>query len=114
MRKIGTARTLTAIATAAAIAAATAALPPRAEAYRGWGGVAAGVAAGAIIGGALASRGYYGYGPYYGYAPYYYAPPPVVYEEPPVYVAPHPYYNGYSGQTHGGYYYGPQNCWPCY
>jgi hypothetical protein len=42
---------------------------------RGWGGVGAGLIAGAIIGGALASP-YYGYGPY----PYYYAPPP-----PPVY-----------------------------
>jgi BA14K-like protein len=42
----------------------------------GWGGVAAGFAAGAIIGGALAAPYYYGPGPYY------YAPPP---PPPPVY-----------------------------
>jgi hypothetical protein len=59
---------------------------------RGWGGVAAGFVAGAIIGGALASP-YYGYGPYYP-APYpYYAPPPgpVYYGAPgPAYGAPPP------------------------
>jgi hypothetical protein len=52
----------------------------------GWGGVGAGIVAGAIIGGAIASSPYYGYGPY----PYYYAPPPpVVYGPPPAaYGAP--------------------------
>jgi hypothetical protein len=45
----------------------------------GWGGVGAGLVAGAIIGGAIASSPYYGYGPY----PYYYGPPPVVYGPPP-------------------------------
>src|SRR5215475_4133121 len=44
----------------------------------GWGGVGAGLVAGAIIGGAIASSPYYGYGPY----PYY-GPPPVVYGPPP-------------------------------
>jgi len=48
----------------------------------GWGGVGAGLVAGAIIGGAIASAPYYGYGPYY-------APPPVVYGPPAaVYGAP--------------------------
>jgi hypothetical protein len=66
---------------------------------RGWGGVGAGLVAGAIIGGALASP-YYGYGP----APYYYAPPPppvyygapaAVYGAPPaVYGAPPAVYGG--------------------
>jgi hypothetical protein len=45
----------------------------------GWGGVGAGIVAGAIIGGAIASSPYYGYGPY----PYYAPPPPVVYGPPP-------------------------------
>jgi BA14K-like protein len=55
----------------------------------GWGGVGAGFVAGAIIGGALASPYYYGYGPYYP-RPYYVAPPPPVYyvPPPPVYGAP--------------------------
>ena len=50
----------------------------------GWGGIGAGIAAGAIIGGALASPYYYGGGPYgyYGPGPYYapgpYAYPPAV------------------------------------
>jgi len=48
---------------------------------RGWGW--GGFAAGAIIGGALASRpyysGYYGYGPTYYYEPYYAPPPPPAY-----------------------------------
>ena len=56
----------------------------------GWGGVAAGFVAGAIIGGALAAP-YYGYGPYYYPAPYpYYAPPP----GPVYYGAPGPVYGG--------------------
>lgn len=50
----------------------------------GWGAGAAGFAAGAIIGGALASPYYYGGGPYGyygpGYAPGYAYPPAVVYE----------------------------------
>jgi hypothetical protein len=48
----------------------------------GWGGVGAGIVAGAIIGGAIASSPYYGYGPY----PYYYAPPPPVVYGPPAAV----------------------------
>ena len=113
---------LTALAVAAAIAVAAVALPQPAEARGGRvaGAIIGGLAAGAIIGGLAAQGyypGYYGYygGPYYA-APYYYGPPVVVYEAPPVYVAPRPYYRGgYSGQTHGGYYYGPvDQCWPCY
>jgi hypothetical protein len=57
----------------------------------GWGGVGAGFVAGAIIGGALASPYYYGYGPYYP-APYYVAPPAPAYygygPPAPVYGAP--------------------------
>jgi hypothetical protein len=55
----------------------------------GWGGVGAGLVAGAIIGGALSSP-YYGYGYGYGPGPYYYAPPPPppVYYGAPAYGAP--------------------------
>ena len=65
--------------------------------YRGWGyrGLGYGVAAGAIVGGAIASRGYYGgYGGYYGgYPAYSYAAVP---------------YYGYGG----GYGYGNAYCPP--
>jgi BA14K-like protein len=49
----------------------------------GWGGVGAGLAAGAIIGGVLAAPYYYGGGPYYAYGggPYY-APAPGYYAQP--------------------------------
>ena len=59
---------------------------------RGWGGVGAGLVAGAIIGGALAAPYYGGYG--YGYpAPYYAPPPPAYYGPPPaVYGGPAPGY----------------------
>lgn len=40
--------------------------------HGGWGAPLAGFAAGAIIGGALASGSYYGPGYYYGPGPYYY------------------------------------------
>src|SRR5260370_6105647 len=57
--------------------------------FRRWGwGVGAGVAAGLIVGGAIAASQYPYYG--YGYGPYpygYYAPGPV-YAAPPVYGAP--------------------------
>jgi len=61
-------KTLTALAAVAAIGAATLAAPQQAEArfFRG-APFFGGLAAGAIIGGALAAPYYgYGYGPYYG------------------------------------------------
>jgi hypothetical protein len=70
-------KTLAALATAATVAVAAIAMPTAAEARWGWGGgwrgpgpFFGGLAAGAIIAGALAPRYYggYGYGPgYYGY-----------------------------------------------
>lgn len=62
--------------------------------FRRWGwGVGAGLVAGAIIGGALASPYYYGPGPYYAApGPYYYAPPP----PPPV------YYGAPAAPVYGG------------
>ena len=74
-------KTLTALAAAATIVVAAVATPTTADARRGWWGLAivGGFAAGAIIGGALASRPYYA--PSYGPGPvYYYAPGPVQYE----------------------------------
>jgi hypothetical protein len=70
------AKTFTALAAVAAIAAATMALPTTADARNG-GAIAAGVigglAAGALIGSAAANNGYYGYGPGYNAAgPAYY------------------------------------------
>jgi len=83
-------KTLTTLTAAATIAAALLAAPTDASAQRrGWGpavglGILGGVAAGAIIGGAIANSGPgYGYGPAYvvqpGYVPYqgYYEGPPV-------------------------------------
>jgi len=68
-------KTLTALAAAAAMALVSVATPTDAMAQRRGGAVAAGVigglAAGAIIGSALAPRPYY-----YGPAPVYVAPPP--------------------------------------
>jgi hypothetical protein len=93
-------KTLTTIAVAATIAVATVATPTTADARWGWRGGAfiGGLAAAAIIGGAL-SRPYYGYGYGYGYSPYSYsyypaysyAPAPVYY-----YAAPGPYYGGWG------------------
>ncbi len=79
MRGDAMTRTWTALAAAGAIAAAAIAAPTTAEARGwGWGGGAffGGLAAGAIVGGALAAPYYYGGGPYYyGGGPYYaYAP----------------------------------------
>jgi hypothetical protein len=82
-------KSLPALAAAAVIAATTVALPTSADAqWRrgwGWGGGAflGGLAAGAIIGGALASP-YYGYPYGYGYYP--------------------AYYGGYYPYSYGGYY----------
>jgi hypothetical protein len=68
-------RFLTAAVAAATLAAALA-MPTEASAQRRWIGPAIGAfAAGAIVGGALASRPYY-------YPPAYYAPGPVYYYEP--------------------------------
>ncbi len=70
--------------------------------WRAAAGVIGGLAAGAIIGSAVANNGYY-YGPgpygYYGAGPYAYAPGPV-------YVRPR-YYGGYYDG-------GAAPCWPCY
>lgn len=70
------------------------AVPERVESVQwrggwGWGGVAAGFIAGAVVGSALTAPYYYGYGPYYP-GPYYVAPPGPVYYGPPapVYGAP--------------------------
>ena len=74
----------------------SAAAPATTEIYwrRGWGpGIGFGLATGALIGAAVASRpyGYYGYGPGYGY---YDAP---VYAEPYAYAPVYPgYYGGYG------------------
>jgi hypothetical protein len=70
-------KTVTALAAAAAFGLATVAAPGNAEARGGWwipGAIIGGIAAGAIISGALAPR-YYGPGPYYyGPGPAYYGP----------------------------------------
>ncbi len=65
-------KTVTAFVAAASIAAAAVATSSTAEARYGWGwgpAVVGGLAAGAIIGGALAARPYYYPYGYYGYAP---------------------------------------------
>ncbi len=60
--------------------------------YGGWGGVGVGIAAGALIGGAIASSPYYGYNNGY-YAPSYYSSyAPAYYDDE---YAP-AYYGGYS------------------
>jgi hypothetical protein len=73
---------------------------------RGWG-IAGGIAAGALIGSAIAARPYYygpaypAYGAYYG-APRYYYGPPVVYA--PVAAVPYGYGYGYGYYGyHNGY-----------
>jgi hypothetical protein len=72
--------------------------------HRGWGGVGLGLAAGAIVGGALTAPYYGGYGYYddgydYGYSPAYYSD----------YYAPtyYGYGGGYGRSIYGGY-------WPGY
>ena len=66
-------KTITGLATAVAVAIVVVANPSPSEARwrgHGWGpGIVGGLAAGAIIGGALAPRYYYGPGPYYAYGP---------------------------------------------
>ena len=103
-------KTLTALVTAATVAAAAIGTPTTADARNGWiaGGVIGGLAAGAIIGGALAAPYYYGGGPYYsgyGGGPYYYGGGPYVYGGGPYAygdgayyaAAPYPAYgNGYG------------------
>lgn len=75
-------KTLTALAAAATIAVVAVAAPSDAFAQRRGGAVAAGIigglAAGAIIGSAIAPRPYYYYepAPVYGPPPGYYGPPP--------------------------------------
>src|SRR5258706_12836855 len=82
-------KTLTALAAAGTIALATVATPTTADARWGWWGPAIGAfAAGAIIGGALASPYSYGY-----YGGYY-----------PAYSYPYGYYPAYSyGPAYYGY-----------
>jgi hypothetical protein len=81
-------KTLTALAAAGTLAVATVATPTTADARWGWWGPAIGAfAAGAIIGGALASP--YAYGSYYPSYSYY----------------PYGYYPAYS-YSHGPAYYG--------
>jgi hypothetical protein len=66
-------KSLTALVTAATIAVAAVAAPSAAEARWGWGGPGfflGGLAAGALVGAALAPH-YYGYPGYYGYPAYY-------------------------------------------
>ena len=83
--------------------------PATTEIYwrRGFGGygpgIAFGLAAGALVGAAVASRPYYGYGPGYGYAPGYVYDAPV-YAEPYAYAPVYPGY--YGGYGYGGYGYG--------
>jgi hypothetical protein len=74
-------RTLTALATAATVAAAAITMPTAADARGGriGLGILGGLAAGAIVGGALAAPYYYGGGPYYGYGGPYYAAGPYPY-----------------------------------
>jgi hypothetical protein len=78
-------RTLTALATAATVAAAAVTMPTTADARGGriGLGILGGLAAGAVVGGALAAPYnygggpyYYGGGPYYGYGGPYYASAP--------------------------------------
>ena len=85
-----------AIAAAATIALGTIAVPTEAQAHRRGGAVAAGIigglAAGALIGSAVAAPRYYG-GPYY-YAPAY-APAPAYYG-PPCYWRRERFWDGYG------------------
>jgi hypothetical protein len=86
MRKI-----LTATAAAATLALATVAAPQHAEARNGRNAaIIGGIAAGALLGAAIANSGGY----YYGHGPYYYAPGPVYYG-PRCYWSRQRYWNGY-------------------
>ena len=73
---------LIALAGAAALAVSLLVSPTPAAAGSKAGYVIGGIAAGALIGGAIANANR----PYY--APGYYAPPPAYYAPPPAYVAP--------------------------
>jgi hypothetical protein len=92
-------KTLTALAAVVTLTVAAVAAPQSAEA-RGWrghgghgryiaGGVIGGLAAGALIGAAVAN------GPYYGYGPGYYAPGPAYYG-PPCYWTHQRVWDGYG------------------
>jgi hypothetical protein len=69
-------KTLTAIAVAGTLALASVAAPQPAQARGGRvaAGIIGGLAAGALIGAAVAHGPYYGPGYYYGPGPYYYRP----------------------------------------
>jgi hypothetical protein len=102
MRKV-----LTTIAAAASIAAVTVTTPTKVEARCGGCWVGAGIAA-AVIGGALAARGGYGYYGGYGYGGYGYSYAPTYYS----YVDPAPaYYGDYYRPAYYSYaptYYAPR------
>ncbi len=76
-----TIKTLTTLAAAATLAVVAVATPQPAEARGGAlaAGIIGGLAAGAIIGSAAASGGYYGPGYYYDPGPVYYGPGPAYY-----------------------------------
>ena len=87
---LGSLATVTSAAPMAGALAVRNAAPASVETVRwgrGWGWGLGGLAAGAIIGGALAAPYYYGPGYYYG-APYY--PAPAYYGPPPGYYADAP------------------------
>ena len=90
-------KTLTAIAAVATLAFASIAAPQPAEARNGRiaAGVIGGLAAGAIIGGALSSPRY---GGYYG-GPVYYGGP-AYYAAPRCYVTRERYWNGWRWRSH--------------
>ena len=96
-------KTLTVLATVAALTVAAVAVPQTADARGRGGGVAAGIigglAAGAIIGGIASQQGYYGgpgyYGPgYYGAPGYAYAPGP--YYGPRCYLSRQRVWDGFA------------------
>jgi hypothetical protein len=100
-------KTLTAVAAAATIAAASVATPTTAEARWGWWGPALGAfAVGAIVGGALARPYYYG-GYYGGYYPAYSYYPTYGYSYAPA------YYGGYA-PAYSGYAYAPRPYYSCW
>lgn len=88
-----------AIATAATVAASSVALPQHAEARGGRiaAGIIGGLAAGAIVGSALAGpRYYYGPGHYYAPAPYAYYDEPAYVVEPSCYWQRERIWNGWA------------------
>src|ERR1700687_6391058 len=103
-------KTLTTLAAAATIAVTAIAVPQQAEArWRSGGAIIGGLAAGAIIGSALAGGygGYGGYGYYGGYRPYYGG----------YYDGYRPYYGasyGGYGPYYAGYDYGPYAYGACF